>query len=182
MVTLLQLLIKFNKLSKTFSFLKLLSGSSILTVRYNEFFEKSDPFGIKLNSFNFKKLREGRTGITFLRMLRRASKDSYSKFTKFKEVQFNLLYNEHLYAEKYGSSVKIEHKNLNVNEINFDGFNGVIHRKLSNFHLYHSKLFRVRGWTNSNLILRGYSDSYSLDLCIRSLPYYNRLVIFGKKI
>jgi hypothetical protein len=181
--------IKFKKLANSFQFVRLTSGSSIIVIRYNEFFEKSDPFGIKLNTFNTKKLREGRSGITFLRMLRRSARDAYYKFTKNTEAQFNLLKNEH--TDRVGHFlIKNQSPRFLIKELQLGGFEnyfltgfqGSIYRRLSNFHLYTLKLYKVKGWINQSFSIKGFRNSFFTHFQIRSKPYHNRLIAFGKVV
>jgi hypothetical protein len=179
--------IKFKKLAFNFHFAKLISGASIIVVRYNEFFEKSDPFGIKLNTFNMKKLREGRSGLTFLRMLRRSAKEAYYKFTKNTEVQFNLFKNEHTdrdgrFLIKSGAP-RFLAKELHLGGLDnylLTGFQGVIYKRLPNFHLYTLKLHKVKGWTNQSFSVQGFRNSFFVNFQLKSKPYHNRLIIFSK--
>lgn len=181
--------IKFRKIATNFQFVKLLSGSSVIVIRYNEFFEKSDPFGIKLNTLNTKKLREGRSGITFLRILRRSAREAYYKFTKNTEVHFNLLRNEHagsdgLFLVKGATprSLIKDFKAEGINNYFLTGFQGTIYRRFSNFHLYTFKLYKIRGRMNQSFSIQGFRNSFFTHFQIRTKPYHNRLIVFGKPI
>lgn len=153
------------KLSSRFRYFRIKSGSVLFIFKYNTFFERLDVFGIKFSSMNLKKLREGRTSLGFLRMLRRASRDSYHKFTKNTEVQYNILANEGGFGRNMPAAASA----------------AKVFRRSSNFHIYSTRAVRLRNLTNMNFALVGFSGSYSSKFFLRSHGVFTRLIGFGRR-
>jgi len=146
--------LNFFKLSELWAFpVKIHVGGVMLLVRYNEFLERNEPFGIKLNTLNLKKVKEHRGGIPFLKMLRRSSRDTYKKFTKNTEVQFNIIHNEYLSPNSLGiDSIKsVTPKNI------FDGFVGAIFLKVLNYHIHLAHISRIRNITKNTFSIQCYN-------------------------
>jgi hypothetical protein len=146
------------KIESNFLYFKTQAGSLILSLRYNNFFERIDPFGIKISSLNIRRLREGRSSLGFLRMLRRLSRDSYGKFTNNTEVQYNLLHNSFL------SSLKTNI--LNRSLVNF--------ARSSKYQLYVSRLVSLRNLARPTMSLSVFASNVRMRFFVRSQFFYGR--------
>jgi hypothetical protein len=132
--------LNFFKLSEVWnSLIKIHAGGVMLLVRYNEFLERNEPFGIKLSTLNLKKTKDHRGSIPFLKLLRRSSRDTYKKFTKDTEVQFNIIHNEYL----SDNSLKLSEMFPVFSKDFFDGFVGAIFLKVLNYHIHVSNIERI---------------------------------------
>jgi len=166
--------INFFKVASLFRYYKIKSGSILFIFKYNNFFEKSDKFGVKVSSLNVKKLREGRTSLTFLRVLKRAAKDAYLKFTRKTEVQYNILSND---AEKNNKIADFGASSMGKE----DGFLPLIYRRSPNFHIYSVRAVGLKNITKPVYSLSAFGPSFRMRFFLRSHLFLSRVVAFARR-
>jgi hypothetical protein len=168
-------ILNFSKLSDLWnSFVKVHVGGVMLLVRYNEFFERNEPFGIKLSTLNLKKVKEHRGSIPFLKMLRRSSRDTYKKFTKETEVQFNIIHNEYLSANSFG----LTNTNSSISNDLFDGFTGAIFSKVLNYHMHTANVATIHNVNKNTFNIKSYHRGQKNVVFMHANRAYIRIDFF----
>jgi hypothetical protein len=158
--------INFIKLKKHYFYIRIKIGSFILISKYNEFLEKIDPFGIKINNINLKRLRNNRAGLLILKLIRRWNIESYKKFTNQTEMQYNLFFNE---------------LSLSMPTIKLSSYTGEIFLNSSNYRSNFLVCVNMHNLNKNLFSISSVGNGFYTKMYIRSKFFFDRFDILKLK-